>query len=316
MIIKSFTADTVSGALKLIREEMGGGAVILKTRPCNPAETALTGNRVEVTACVDEKALSPKSAARETKPAPTAMRLFTKEPEPEPAAIKIPRKRSETTSKQAELSNTKNVHDFAAKLEKKLDFILDSQYSPESSADFGTRITPIYLNLLDDDIPMEVASHLTKAVEQKVGPENDIEAVAYDVLVKELSSAISQEISIKQGMKVVFAGPSGAGKTSALAKLAAQLTTEEKMKVTLASLDNMKVAAYEEIGSYAEMLDLPLDLSGNFKKKSNKDSVLIIDTPSLPCDDSRGAELVKRIGTDWNRTLSSWSIQSAAALGT
>ncbi|SYZ74258.1 hypothetical protein TRIP_C60528 [Candidatus Zixiibacteriota bacterium] len=281
MIIKSFTADTVAGALKVIRQEMGGSAIILKTRPCIPAETALTGNRVEVTACVDEKAVVPKgpnAAVKSIIPEPIPVMQNADIPAAKPAG-QIPKK----------------VQNFAAKLEKKLDLILNAQYSTESSADFSGFITPLYLNLLDADVPLEVARHLTKSIEERVAAEESIEQVALEILREKIANALAPDFTIEPGMKVAFVGPSGAGKTSALAKLAARLTVEEKKKVTLVSLDNLKVAAFEEIGSYAEMLNVPLANSLSLRKKGSADSIMLIDTPSLSCDGAQVSALARRL---------------------
>ncbi len=53
MIVKSFISDTVAGALKRARTELGGDAVILKTRRLEGVSPASAGGKVEVTACVD-----------------------------------------------------------------------------------------------------------------------------------------------------------------------------------------------------------------------------------------------------------------------
>ncbi len=67
MIVKSFIADTVAGALKQARNELGGDAVILKTRKLDGVHPSAGGGRVEVTACVDKAAAAPT-------PAPTPAR--------------------------------------------------------------------------------------------------------------------------------------------------------------------------------------------------------------------------------------------------
>ena len=49
----------MAAALKLVRDEMGGDAVVLKTRVLPIDETKVVTERVEVTACIDESILSP-----------------------------------------------------------------------------------------------------------------------------------------------------------------------------------------------------------------------------------------------------------------
>ena len=60
MIIKSFTADSVAAALKEVRAELGGEAVVLKTRQLvNPGDS----NRIEITACLDKPTAAQASVA-------------------------------------------------------------------------------------------------------------------------------------------------------------------------------------------------------------------------------------------------------------
>ncbi|MCX6827283.1 MAG: hypothetical protein NTV06_08490 [candidate division Zixibacteria bacterium] len=283
MIIKSVTAPTVAGALKMIKEQMGGDAIILKTRLCPPPEAALTGNRVEVTACIDENSLPPREIRKET-PKSKEIRDALKDKIASPLS-EIP------------ISENMDSFDFAAMLEKKLDFILNSHRTSESVNDVNIRLKPIYLNFIDADIPVEITRHMVKDIESKMISDDDVNLAAYGTLLDEIKAGITSGVTIEPGMKVMFIGPSGAGKTSAMAKLAAQLSVSEGKKVTLVSLDNVKVAAYEEIGGYAEMLNLPLSLSINMKKKHKKDTILLIDTPSLIGQSQRQLSLAESIGT-------------------
>jgi flagellar biosynthesis protein FlhF len=268
MIIKSFTAPTVASALKVIKEQMGGDAVILKTRLCPPFEAALTGNRIEVTACIDEKSITPQNA-KKNNVAPVVHEEVIKKAEP---SRPIP------TPPAAKIADN---YDFVVKLEKKLDLILNSHRTSGQPDGLSRRAASIYLSLTDADIPVDMAGQLAKDIDIRIAPDSDADSVALRIMTDELAVGIVSEIAIEPGMKVMFAGPSGAGKTSALAKLAARLSVGEGKKVTLSSLDNAKVSAYEEIGGYAEILDVPLDLSGHFGKKQHQDSILLIDTPSL-----------------------------------
>jgi flagellar biosynthesis protein FlhF len=280
MIIKSFTAPTVAGALKIIKEELGNSAVILKTRLCPHTEAAQAGDRVEVTACIDESALSPRAVKKETKPRPE---------------IKSDRNKSvEQEASLSHLSATSDPVDFAVMLEKKLDCILNSQRTEDSLGEIDRRVRPVYLSLIDADIPVEIAREMAKEVATGLTSET-AELVAYKILLQELKKYTVDEVPIEPGMRVVIVGPSGAGKTSALAKMAALLSSGLNKKVTLSSLDNIKVSAYEEISGYADMLGVPLDFTGRSEKKHKKDSILLIDTPSLNGREEQHMELVKKI---------------------
>jgi len=281
MIIKSFTAETVAGALKLIKEEFGGSAVILKTRVSAPSEYAVTGNRVEVTACVDEDAL-PARAARKI------VRQATEESKP-------PKQKTLPSPPRRSSAKSPAQNDFVAKLEKKLDAILNSHNASEQVGPMDPRVKAVYLNLLDADIPVEISRQLIKVIEGRVSFEEDLDKIVFQIIRDELANSIVGDVKIEPGMKIAFAGPSGAGKTSALAKMAAYLSIQKQMKVTLASLDNLKVAAYEEIGGYAELLNVPLDITGSPENKHQRDTVLLIDTPSIAIQDGLKSPLSEKI---------------------
>lgn len=64
-----------------------------------------------------------------------------------------------------------------------------------------------------------------------------------------------------QGPKVIaLVGPTGVGKTTTIAKLAAQLSFTQGKRVALLCLDNYRIAAAEQIRTYAEIIGIPLDI--------------------------------------------------------
>lgn len=58
----------------------------------------------------------------------------------------------------------------------------------------------------------------------------------------------------------VFIGPTGVGKTTTLAKLAARASLDRQEKVGLVTIDHYRVGAVEQLRSYAEIMDLPMEV--------------------------------------------------------
>ncbi len=54
-----------------------------------------------------------------------------------------------------------------------------------------------------------------------------------------------------------FIGPTGVGKTTTIAKIASRLSTNEKKKVALLTADTYRIAAAEQLRTYAGILDTP-----------------------------------------------------------
>lgn len=57
-----------------------------------------------------------------------------------------------------------------------------------------------------------------------------------------------------------FVGPTGVGKTTTLAKIAAKLSLVDGKKVALVTADTYRIAAVEQLRTYSEILSIPLDV--------------------------------------------------------
>jgi len=83
---------------------------------------------------------------------------------------------------------------------------------------------------------------------------------------------------------VAFVGPTGVGKTTTVAKLAARHAILDRRAVALVTLDTYRVAAVEQIRTYAQMLDVPLevvvsleDVRTALERHANKE-LIFVDT--------------------------------------
>jgi flagellar biosynthesis protein FlhF len=84
---------------------------------------------------------------------------------------------------------------------------------------------------------------------------------------------------------VAFVGPTGVGKTTSIAKLATHPEFFRRKQVGLLCLDTYRVGAVDQIRTYAEIADLPLevvydstDLASALRRLSDRDLILV-DTP-------------------------------------
>src|SRR5205814_3333270 len=62
---------------------------------------------------------------------------------------------------------------------------------------------------------------------------------------------------------VALIGPTGVGKTTTIAKLAANLKLREKRKIGLITIDTYRIAAIDQLKKYADILGSPLRVVGN-----------------------------------------------------
>lgn len=80
----------------------------------------------------------------------------------------------------------------------------------------------------------------------------------------------------------LFVGPTGVGKTTTLAKLAAKLSLIENKKIGLITSDTYRIAAVDQLKTYSEILGIPLtviydadELPATLNKYSDRDYILI-----------------------------------------
>ena len=128
---------------------------------------------------------------------------------------------------------------------------------------------------------------------------------------------------------VALVGSAGVGKTTTIAKLAAQLQHEHGLQVGMIALDQRKIGAVEQLQIYAEILQIPLEIPRSDKawqqalKALRNCNVVLVDTPAIGAHrDSRPAVFDERLRPMTN--LETWlvigadtqvaSMQAAAAL--
>lgn len=95
-----------------------------------------------------------------------------------------------------------------------------------------------------------------------------------------------------------FIGPTGAGKTTTLAKLAALNAVRQKKKVALLTLDTFRIAAVAQLETYARIMALPMevvhtkeDIIDGIRKYRDCDLILIDTTGRSPNNRKEIAEM-------------------------
>ncbi|GAB6137637.1 flagellar biosynthesis protein FlhF [Halanaerobaculum tunisiense] len=103
----------------------------------------------------------------------------------------------------------------------------------------------------------------TKVVRDSQGDIDDTEQIK-EILAQELEETIGQieplELTTDETKVVALVGPTGVGKTTTLAKLAAKFSLLENKQVGLITADTYRIAAVDQLKTYSEIIDLPLEV--------------------------------------------------------
>ncbi len=99
---------------------------------------------------------------------------------------------------------------------------------------------------------------------------------------------------------VALVGPTGVGKTTTVAKLAAGFRIEARRRVGLVTIDTFRIAAVQQLKAYAEIMDLPMEVVENpdqmrpaLDRLGDVDLVLIDTAGRSPRSDARIEQLVE-----------------------
>lgn len=123
-------------------------------------------------------------------------------------------------------------------------------------------------NLVGSGIEKRFARELAKKVFfDLVGPERENESAVQDKLaellyedvkVANILASVGTKAEGSGGASVIsFVGPTGVGKTTTLAKIASKAILENKLRVGLINLDSYKVAAADQLSTYARIMGVP-----------------------------------------------------------
>ncbi|MCR4761934.1 MAG: flagellar biosynthesis protein FlhF [Lachnospiraceae bacterium] len=152
-----------------------------------------------------------------------------------------------------------------------------------------TFVKLLYTTLLSNEVDEIYANQLTDEVEKMNKPNMPLEYVlanVYQKMVLKFGKSELIEPSAGRGPKVIFfIGPTGVGKTTTIAKIASELYVMQKKKVALLTVDTYRIAAAEQLKTYASIMEIPFRVIYSVEEmqsaaESLKDyDFLLVDTP-------------------------------------
>jgi len=248
MQLKKFKVKTIREAMEKIKEELGDDAFIISDRQIIENGEKL----IEVIAAVEKDSVPSSFRA-------TPSNINIPEGKEKGSIDELKRLIENLNYKESEISPLKKEIEEIKKL------IKERFSSQKKEIEFEGIFYDIYLKLLDEGISGELASKLVKILEYQapLRVQNDISKLkAY--LWKIIYSSLSSIEPIKSSDKIIaLIGPTGVGKTTTIAKLSAYYHLAEQKKVALISLDSFRIAAPEQLKTYASLIGIPFALAFN-----------------------------------------------------
>ena len=275
MIIKKFVAKTEKEAIENARAELGEGVVVMNVKPVKSKGlfAFLKSPMVEVTVALEEE--SEKLTAAVSAISSVIASSQSKEEEEEKSISDKNAPVTETAEKRENSGVVREKRENNSAIEEKLDSLqslLEQQLQkpeeekeePQEEKKEETE-TDKFMHLLHDTM-------LENEVDEKYAREimDEIELINRPNIPFDYALAnIYQKMILKfgkpsgvepasNGIKIVFfIGPTGVGKTTTIAKIASKFRVDEKKKVALLTADTYRIAAAEQLRTYANILEVP-----------------------------------------------------------
>ena len=300
MNVKRIVAKTSREAMRLLRDALGPDAVILSNRAVEGGVEVLAMPAEDIAAMAPPIVAAPVRAAAPITPA--AKMLIEPEPEPQPqpvesvkrrAAEHVPRPSEDSAQlAQSVISEIKSMH-----------MRLESQLSEMAWRDLPGR-DPAGAAMMRDMLSAGFSATLAREMLESLPKGDNEQALAWtrNTLMNRLQVMQSETDMLDAGGVFALMGPTGAGKTTTTAKLAARFVVRHGAeKLALLTTDSYRIGGHEQLRIYGKILGVTVhavrdaaDLRLALSELRNKHTVLI-DTVGMSQRDRAVAEQVEML---------------------
>lgn len=286
MIIKKFSGKTEAEATEAAKKELGSGVVIMNVRQVKAKGllAAFKPKLTEVTVALEEESERSSYIRRENslQPAPSVSQNRNTEQKAVSRETRSIEEKLENlqTLLESQLQNRQTPQISGYEQENSIpshhpgaeDNSGEQRRQPvqEKGKEPATETEPddemmkfrklIYNTMLDNEVDEKYAGKIMEEMEKIQKPNMPFDyllASIYQRMILKFGKA--EEITkASQGPRIVtFIGPTGVGKTTTIAKIASRYVVEEKKRVALLTTDTYRIAAAEQLRTYANILMVP-----------------------------------------------------------
>ena len=275
MIIKKFVEKTEEAAIETAKKELGANVVVMNVKNVKPKGffAFLKPQMIEVTVALEEEnANREEPVPADVKAAVSAINdVVVSSINNAQATQQAETRTSMGLLTSAEEINGKKENNAIEERLDSLQSLLEQQLQKpdeekkeevkkEEVSETDTFMKLLYKTMLENEVDEIYAGQIIEEIEKVNKPNSPFDfalANTYQKMILKFGKPVGITPSEKGVKMIFFVGPTGVGKTTTIAKIASRFQVDDKKKVALLTADTYRIAAAEQLRTYANILEVP-----------------------------------------------------------
>lgn len=274
MIIKKFLGKTEEEAMEAARKELGSGVVVMNVRTVKKKGIAgiFGAKQIEVTVALEEEGGAVRPARKDAVRSEQEAVQLERKVQDAQAAVNVMSESSQNIEKKLDSLQTLLVSRFRQEEDARAEQAQQDEAASEEEKESGAAaqdkepteqekfVRLLYNTMLENEVEEKYANQIIDEADKNRKPNlpfDYILANVYQKMILKFGKADGITPAENGPKTLIFMGPTGVGKTTTIAKIASHFAVEEKRKIAMLTADTFRIAAAEQLRTYANILEVP-----------------------------------------------------------
>lgn len=274
MIIKKFLGKTEEEAREAARKELGSGIVVMNVRTVKKKGIAgiFGAKQIEVTVALEEEGGAVRPARKDAVRSEQEAVQLERKVQDAQAAVNVMSESSQNIEKKLDSLQTLLVSRFRQEEDARAEQAQQDETASEEEKESGAAVQDkepteqekfvrlLYNTMLENEVEEKYANQIIDEADKNRKPNlpfDYILANVYQKMILKFGKADGITPAENGPKTLIFMGPTGVGKTTTIAKIASHFAVEEKKKIAMLTADTFRIAAAEQLRTYANILEVP-----------------------------------------------------------